>query len=56
MWVYHIIIVRFESSHKPRSLASPAEETSTDQTLIELTETLTSCWCVPMSKNSGFHC
>ena len=36
-------MVSFESSHTPRSLASPAEETSTDPTLIELMETLANC-------------
>ena len=33
-------IVSFESSHTLSSVASPAEETNTDPTVIELTDTL----------------
>lgn len=46
MWVD---IVSFEWSHTP-----PAEETSTYSILIELIESLASCWRVPMSKNPLF--
>ena len=36
-------IVRFESSHTLSSVASPAEETHTDSTVIELIYTLANC-------------
>ena len=36
-------IVSFESSHTLSSVASPAEDTHTDPTVVELIQTLANC-------------